>query len=227
MAVRYVLSDYVAEALAQAVYEKVEDGSYVGRIPSCPGAAAVAGTLRQCEESLRSTLEDWILLGLRMGHALPVVAGIDLNREPVRDVGAADSRPPRALLEMAGRYGYILAAPRGLKTKRVREFAKEIGRSNKTVWKHLSKIARGETTGEGLPLVLKPGPPPGHGSSLEPWMQELIRDASGSPGVTPAQCLRLIRESMLSHACKKPLPSSYAVGRFLRRARRRATTGRA
>jgi len=33
VAPRYVLSDYVGEALAQAVYEKLEDGSYAGRIP--------------------------------------------------------------------------------------------------------------------------------------------------------------------------------------------------
>jgi hypothetical protein len=38
--------------------------------------------LRQCEEELRSTLEDWILVGLKLGHPLPVIAGIDLNKEP-------------------------------------------------------------------------------------------------------------------------------------------------
>jgi hypothetical protein len=32
---------------------------------------------------LRSTLEDWLWLGLKLGHQLPVIDGIDLNREPV------------------------------------------------------------------------------------------------------------------------------------------------
>ena len=32
------------------------------------------------EAELRSTLEDWILVGLRLGHKLPVLAGIDLNK---------------------------------------------------------------------------------------------------------------------------------------------------
>ncbi|HEY6271773.1 MAG TPA: hypothetical protein VIX19_07245 [Terriglobales bacterium] len=81
----YVLSDYVAEALAEALYDKLEDGSYAGRIPSCPGVVAFAISLRECESELRSTLEDWILLGLRLGHQLPVIAGIDLNREPTRE----------------------------------------------------------------------------------------------------------------------------------------------
>jgi len=30
---------------------------------------------------LRSTLEDWILVGLKLGHPLPVIADIDLNRK--------------------------------------------------------------------------------------------------------------------------------------------------
>ena len=39
-------------------------------------------TLRECEEELRSTLEDWVLVGLKLGHSLPVIAGYDLNKEP-------------------------------------------------------------------------------------------------------------------------------------------------
>ncbi|HUM67717.1 MAG TPA: type II toxin-antitoxin system HicB family antitoxin, partial [Chloroflexota bacterium] len=31
---------------------------------------------------LRSVLEDWLLVGLKLGHPLPVLAGIDLNQEP-------------------------------------------------------------------------------------------------------------------------------------------------
>ncbi len=27
----------------------------------------------------------WILVGLKLGHALPVIAGIDLNKEPTRE----------------------------------------------------------------------------------------------------------------------------------------------
>ena len=85
MAPRFVLSEYVEEALAQAAFEKLEDGSYAGRIPPCAGVVAFATSLRECEYELRSTLEDWILLGLQLKHPLPVIAGIDLNREPLRE----------------------------------------------------------------------------------------------------------------------------------------------
>jgi predicted RNase H-like HicB family nuclease len=85
VALRYVLSDYVAEALAEAAFEKLEDGSYAGRIPSCTGVVAFGATLRDCENELQSTLEDWILVGLQLKHPLPVIQGIDLNKEPASE----------------------------------------------------------------------------------------------------------------------------------------------
>jgi predicted RNase H-like HicB family nuclease len=82
---RFILTEYVEQALAQAMYDKLEDGTFAGRVPPCKGVIAFGDTLRQCEEELRSTLEDWILVGLKLGHALPVIGEIDLNREPVRE----------------------------------------------------------------------------------------------------------------------------------------------
>lgn len=82
MAVMYVLSDYISLAMDNAIYDKLEDGTYSGRIPDCPGVIAFANTLRRCEEELRSTLEDWLFIGLRLGHNIPVIGKIDLNREP-------------------------------------------------------------------------------------------------------------------------------------------------
>ena len=85
MARKFILSDYIASALAQATYDKLEDGTFAGRIPACPGVIAFASSLRTCEEDLRSTLEDWILVGLKMGHLLPVLDQINLNQEPGRE----------------------------------------------------------------------------------------------------------------------------------------------
>jgi predicted RNase H-like HicB family nuclease len=85
MAIRYILSEYVDQAMAQAVYDKLEDGTFAGRIPSCKGVVAFGTTLRECEDTLRSTLEDWILVGIKLGHTLPVIEGVDLNKEPTRE----------------------------------------------------------------------------------------------------------------------------------------------
>jgi predicted RNase H-like HicB family nuclease len=85
MPTKYILTEYVDQAMAQAEYDKLEDGTFSGRIPACQGVVAFGATLRQCQDELRSTLEDWMFVGLKLGHALPVIAGIDLNKEPTRD----------------------------------------------------------------------------------------------------------------------------------------------
>jgi len=83
MEVRYILTEYMEQAMDHAVYDKLDDGTFAGRIPPCKGVVAFGATLRECEDELRSTLEDWILVGLKLGHPLPVIEGIDLNKEPV------------------------------------------------------------------------------------------------------------------------------------------------
>jgi predicted RNase H-like HicB family nuclease len=85
MRTRFALSEYIDRALAEAEYDKLEDGSFAGRIPACTGVIAFGASLRNCEAELRSTLEDWILLGLRLGHRLPTIASIDLNGERARE----------------------------------------------------------------------------------------------------------------------------------------------
>jgi predicted RNase H-like HicB family nuclease len=82
MTVQFILTDYVGRAMAQAVYDKLEDGTFAGKIPACPGVIAFGETLRECETELHSVLEDWLLVGLKMKHVLPVIDGIDLNQEP-------------------------------------------------------------------------------------------------------------------------------------------------
>ena len=82
MSGNYLLSDYVEVALEQAEYDKLDDETFAGRIPSCKGVVAFAKTLRECESELRSTLEDWVLVGLKLGHELPVLANLNVNRAP-------------------------------------------------------------------------------------------------------------------------------------------------
>ncbi len=81
MSVQCILSEYIEGALEGAVFDKLEDGSDWGSIPSCPGVVACSISLRECERELRSVLEDWLLLGLKLNHNLPVIGGIDLNKD--------------------------------------------------------------------------------------------------------------------------------------------------
>ncbi len=81
MTVKFILSDYVEQALIQATYDKLEDNSFVGRIPNFQGVIAFGENLRECEYEVQSVFEDWLFLGLRLGHHLPIISGINLNQE--------------------------------------------------------------------------------------------------------------------------------------------------
>jgi predicted RNase H-like HicB family nuclease len=73
VSINCVLSEYIEGAMERAEFEKLEDGSYSGSIPICPGVIAFAGSLRTCERELRSVFEDWLFVGLKLGHPLPVI----------------------------------------------------------------------------------------------------------------------------------------------------------
>ena len=73
MATKFILSDYVEQALIQATYDKLEGNSFVGRIPSCQGVIAFGETLRECEYEVQSVFEDWLFLELKLGHHLPII----------------------------------------------------------------------------------------------------------------------------------------------------------
>jgi len=76
-----MLIEYINKAMTKAVYEKLEDGTFSGRIPQCPGIIAFGETLYQCQEELRSTLEGWLIVKIRHGDRLPVIGGINLNKK--------------------------------------------------------------------------------------------------------------------------------------------------
>lgn len=75
-----MLSEYIQAAMHQAKYSILEDnGTFIGKIPKCQGVWAQADTLEACRSELQEVLEEWIILGLKMGHPLPVIDGIDLS----------------------------------------------------------------------------------------------------------------------------------------------------
>jgi predicted RNase H-like HicB family nuclease len=78
-----MLTAYLNAAMSHAEYEDLGDEGWYARIPGFAGLWANATTLDDVRQELRSTLEDWLLIGLRLGHTLPVVDGIDLNIQRV------------------------------------------------------------------------------------------------------------------------------------------------
>ncbi|MEH1780832.1 MAG: type II toxin-antitoxin system HicB family antitoxin [Nostoc sp.] len=71
-----MLTNYIRRAMHKATYELLEDGIFYGEIPECQGVWANAATLEACREDLQDALEGWIILGLRLGHTLPILDSI-------------------------------------------------------------------------------------------------------------------------------------------------------
>lgn len=78
-----VLADYMREAMRLADYELMEKDRFFTTIPTLRGLWAEEATLEACREELQSTLEDWIMIRVRLGDTdFPVLNGIDLNPKP-------------------------------------------------------------------------------------------------------------------------------------------------
>lgn len=74
-----MLTTYIQGAMRKATYEILEDGTFYGEIAGFQGVYANASSLEVCREELQEVLEGWIVLGLRLGHTLPAVNGIQLD----------------------------------------------------------------------------------------------------------------------------------------------------
>jgi len=79
-----MLTAYINAALRKARYEILPEAEgYFGAIEGLQGVWAQAETLEACREELREVLEEWIVLGLKLGHSLPTIDGVSLASEEV------------------------------------------------------------------------------------------------------------------------------------------------
>lgn len=81
-----MFAEYIAAALQQAEYEIIGDlEPYYAHVPGLPGVWATGRTFKERRRELISAIEGWLILGLRMGQAIPPISGrtIDVSMEPV------------------------------------------------------------------------------------------------------------------------------------------------
>ncbi len=75
-----MLTSYIEAAMRKAHYEILPDSEgYFGSIEGLQGVWANAETLEDCRRELQEVLEEWIVLGLQMGHAIPPIDGLELT----------------------------------------------------------------------------------------------------------------------------------------------------
>jgi predicted RNase H-like HicB family nuclease len=78
-----MLIQYIQAATSRATYEILDDGTFYGEIPPCPGVYANADTLDSCRTELQEVLEGWIILGLKLGHNIPPIGQASIDSEPI------------------------------------------------------------------------------------------------------------------------------------------------
>jgi predicted RNase H-like HicB family nuclease len=79
LAVRTTAKEYADNAMAHAEYKQLSDGTVAATIPLCPGVIEFGPSREETAARLRSALEGWIELGLRLGHPLPEVDGLTVE----------------------------------------------------------------------------------------------------------------------------------------------------
>ncbi|MES1024218.1 type II toxin-antitoxin system HicB family antitoxin [Gloeocapsa sp. BRSZ] len=77
-----MIQEYLQKAMESAHYELLENNEgFYGRIPYASGVWATGKTLEACRKELLEVLEEWIMIGIAMGHDLPEFDGVTLKIE--------------------------------------------------------------------------------------------------------------------------------------------------
>jgi predicted RNase H-like HicB family nuclease len=73
---------YIENAMKHAHYEIIDQPNepYCGEIPGLQGVLATGATLEECRANLEDALDAWLMLGLQLGHRIPEMDGIALER---------------------------------------------------------------------------------------------------------------------------------------------------
>lgn len=75
--------EYVHKALNKARYKKLENGAWFGEIPGFEGVWSHGSNIEKCRHELIEVLEEWLLLKVRDGDAIPSVDGSKIKIKKV------------------------------------------------------------------------------------------------------------------------------------------------
>ena len=66
-----MISQYVATALERAQYRLIDDATFAGTVRGLRGVIATGPTLEACRRELAEVIEEWILVRVARGLAIP------------------------------------------------------------------------------------------------------------------------------------------------------------
>ena len=70
-----MITRYVARALGRAQYRLLDDGSFAATVRGLRGLIATGVTLEACRDELSEVVEEWVLVRVAKGLAIPSLDG--------------------------------------------------------------------------------------------------------------------------------------------------------
>ena len=74
-----MITRYVARALERAQYRVLEDGSFAATVRGLRGVIATGATLEACRSDLTEVIEEWVLVRVARGLAVPALDGATIR----------------------------------------------------------------------------------------------------------------------------------------------------
>lgn len=74
-----MVTRYIQEAMRRAQFKHLEDGTCFGEIPGLAGVWANESTSKVCREVLQEVLEEWLVMKIRDGDAIPRMGRVRLS----------------------------------------------------------------------------------------------------------------------------------------------------
>lgn len=84
----FSLLHYVESALAQAEYERDEDGIILAQVPGAAGFFAEGDTFEEARTNLRDAIEGNVMLALQLGWTIPLIEGIAIEEQDAEVIPA-------------------------------------------------------------------------------------------------------------------------------------------
>ncbi|MCZ7402219.1 MAG: type II toxin-antitoxin system HicB family antitoxin [Candidatus Methanoperedens sp.] len=75
-----MLIQYIKATLEHAKYEIIDDEEpYYGEVPELQGVWASGKTLEECRTNLEEVIDEWIIIRLRRGLAIPPIGNFNIE----------------------------------------------------------------------------------------------------------------------------------------------------
>ena len=74
-----MITRYVARALERAHYRVLDDGTFAATVRGLRGVIATGATLEACRGDLTEVIEEWVLVRVARGLAIPALDGATIK----------------------------------------------------------------------------------------------------------------------------------------------------